>query len=175
MATEEKALFLDRDGTLIVDIGYPRDPAQVKLIDGAAAALRGAKALGYQLVVISNQSGLGRGLIRPEEATAVQARVVEVLAAEGVVLDAAYFCPHTPDAGCTCRKPSPALLQRAARERALDLSRSVMVGDKASDVEAGRAAGCGTVFFGTEAGLGADLTTTSWPAILSHLSGREDA
>jgi histidinol-phosphate phosphatase family protein len=180
MATDAKALFLDRDGTLIVDVGYPRDPAEVTLLDGAALALRGAKALGYQLIVISNQSGIGRGLIRPEEAARVQERVAEVLAEQGVVLDAAYFCPHAPDAACSCRKPSPEMLLSAARERSLDLSRSVMVGDKASDVEAGRAAGCKTVLYGTDTRVAADLVTTSWPAILSHLSalatcGREDA
>lgn len=167
MATEAKALFLDRDGTIIVDVGYPRDPAQVMLLDGAAEALRGAKALGYQLIVISNQSGLGRGRILPEEAVRVQQRVEEVLAQQGVFLDGAYFCPHAPDDACTCRKPSPELLQRAARERGLDLARSVMVGDKASDVEAGRAAGCTAILYGAAPG-------SSWSAILTLLSGRED-
>lgn len=170
MASDARALFLDRDGTLIVDVGYPRDPAQVTLLEGAAEALRGAKALGYQLIVISNQSGIGRGLIRPNEAARVQERVAEVLAEHGVVLDAAYFCPHAPDDACSCRKPSPEMLVSAARERSLDLSRSVMVGDKASDVEAGRAAGCKTVLYGTDARIAADLVTTSWSAILSQLA-----
>ncbi|HEX7602642.1 MAG TPA: HAD family hydrolase [Polyangiaceae bacterium] len=170
MASDARALFLDRDGTLIVDVGYPRDPAQVTLIAGVADALRGAKALGYELIIISNQSGVGRGLILPKEAARVQQRVAEMLVARGVVLDAAYFCPHAPDDACACRKPSPEMLLSAARERTLDLSRSVMVGDKASDVEAGRAAGCKTVLYGTDARITADLVTTSWSAILSQLA-----
>lgn len=136
-----RALFLDRDGTLIVDVGYPRDPAQVELLPGAAAALR-ALPPDVTLVIVSNQSGLARGLITPAEAAAVAARVAERFAAEGVHFAAAYVCPHGPDDGCPCRKPAPGLLLQAARELDLDLARSIMIGDKPSDVAAGQAAGC---------------------------------
>lgn len=135
------ALFLDRDGTLIVDVGYPRDPARVELIAGAADALRDLQR-DYALVIISNQSGIGRGLIRPDEAAAVHARVIERFEEAGVTFAGAYYCPHTPDDGCRCRKPAPGLIEDAVRELALDVARSIMIGDKPSDLEAGRAAGC---------------------------------
>jgi histidinol-phosphate phosphatase family protein len=138
------ALFLDRDGTLIVDVGYPRDPALVEPLPGAIDALRELQH-SYALVIISNQSGIGRGLITEAEAAAVHARTVELFAAGGVTFAGAYYCPHSPDAACRCRKPAPGLLFDAARELDLDLARSIMIGDKPSDLEAGRAAGCGHV------------------------------
>ena len=149
-----RALFLDRDGTLIVDVGYPRDPALVEILPGAVAALR-ALARDWVLVVISNQSGIGRGLITPIEATAVHDRFVAAFAAEGVAFAGVYYCPHAPDAGCPCRKPAPGMLREAARDLGLDLATSVMVGDKAADVEAGIAAGGRGVRF-----------TGDWPATL---------
>jgi len=139
-----RALFLDRDGTLIVDVGYPRDPALVEPLPGAIDALRELQQT-FALVIISNQSGIARGLITEAEQEAVHARVVEVFAAGGVTFAGAYYCPHAPDAGCRCRKPAPGLLLDAARELGLDLARSIMIGDKPSDLEAGRAAGCGHV------------------------------
>lgn len=137
-----RALLLDRDGTLIVDVGYPRDPALVEPLPGAIDALR---ELGqrFALVIVSNQSGIGRGLITEAEARAVHDRVVAVFAAGGVRFAGAYYCPHAPDAGCPCRKPLPGLVHDAARELDLDLAASVLVGDKPSDLEAGRAAGVG--------------------------------
>jgi histidinol-phosphate phosphatase family protein len=138
------ALFLDRDGTLIVDVGYPRDPALVELVPGAAEALRELQR-DRALVVISNQSGIARGKITPAEAAAVHARFVEVFANEGVTFAGFYYCPHGPDDGCPCRKPAPGLIEDAARELGLDVAASVMIGDKPSDLEAGRAAGCGRV------------------------------
>lgn len=136
-----RALFLDRDGTLIVDVGYPRDPAQVELLPGAAAALRGLPA-DVELVIVSNQSGLARGIITPAEADAVAARVAQLFALEGVLFAAAYVCPHGPGDGCRCRKPQPGMLLDAARDLGLELAASVMIGDKLSDVQAGVAAGC---------------------------------
>lgn len=136
------ALFLDRDGTLIVDVGYPRDPALVEPLPGAIEALRDLQQR-FALVIISNQSGIARGKITNAEAAAVHARVLEVFAAGGVTFHGAYYCPHAPDAGCRCRKPQPGLLLDAARDLSLDLDRSVMIGDKPSDVEAGLAARCG--------------------------------
>lgn len=136
-----RALFLDRDGTLIVDVGYPRDPDAVDLLPGAAAALR-ALPPDVALVIVSNQSGLARGRITPAEAAAVAARVEARFAAEGVIFAGAYHCPHGPDDGCPCRKPAPGMLLAAARDLGLDLAASIMLGDKPSDVAAGQAAGC---------------------------------
>jgi D-glycero-D-manno-heptose 1,7-bisphosphate phosphatase len=155
-----RALFLDRDGTLIVDVGYPRDPELVEILPGAIDALK-ALAHDWVFVVISNQSGIGRGLITEAEAAAVHERVVAVFAEGGVTFTDAYYCPHGPDEGCPCRKPAPGLLLDAAEEHGLDLASSVMVGDKPSDVYAGTSAGCGrAILFGDE---------LDWPALLATL------
>ena len=146
-----RALFLDRDGTLIVDVGYPRDPALVEILPGAVDALR---AWDGALVIISNQSGVARGKITPREAAAVHARVEALFAAEGVTFAGAYYCFHGPDDGCRCRKPAPGLLLDAARDLDLDLAASVMIGDKPSDVAAGVTAGAkGVLFAGSWSGI----------------------
>jgi len=148
MKAERRALFLDRDGTVIVDAGYTRRPEDVRLLDGAAVALAEAASLGYALVVVSNQSGVGRGYFTEAELDRVHARMVELLAEHGVALDGAFYCLHAPQEDCACRKPKPEMLERAARELGLDLARSAMIGDKASDVEAGLAAGCAAFLLG---------------------------
>ncbi len=148
----KRALFLDRDGTLIVDVGYPRQPERVELVPGAAEALAELQT-SWALVVISNQSGIGRGRITESEAAAVHARFLEMFAAVGVTFAGSYYCPHAPHAACRCRKPLPGMIEDAARELDLDLAASAIVGDKPSDLEAGRAAGCRTlVFFATDVG-----------------------
>ena len=163
------ALFLDRDGTLIVDVGYPRDPAQVVLLPDAAATLAALPA-DLALVIVTNQSGLARGLITASEAVAVQAEVERQLAVHGVGFAGVYVCPHSPEAGCRCRKPEPGMLLDAARDLELDLARSLMLGDKAADVEAGRAAGCGAALrFGPGAGSdGVSDWAAARPRIAAH-------
>jgi D,D-heptose 1,7-bisphosphate phosphatase len=104
------ALFLDRDGVVVVEKDYLRDPAQVVLVPGAAEAMRAAAAMGYLIVGVSNQSGLGRGKISPDEFTRVMTRLEELLAAQGTGFDGFYYCPHAPQEGCACRKPAPGLL-----------------------------------------------------------------
>jgi D-glycero-D-manno-heptose 1,7-bisphosphate phosphatase len=141
-------LFVDRDGTIIRDVGYPSDPAAVELLGGSAAGLRAASAIGFKLVIVSNQSGVARGFFDEGAARRVALRVAELFAVHGVCFDGAYYCFHGPDDGCSCRKPKPGMLLRAAEELDLDLGRSLMIGDKESDVEAGRAAGCATIAFG---------------------------
>jgi D-glycero-D-manno-heptose 1,7-bisphosphate phosphatase len=138
-----RAVFLDRDGTLIVDVGYPRDPDDVQLLQGVPEGLRSLRSAGFRLVLASNQSGIGRGIVSKDEARAVHGRFTELLAGQGIELDGAKYCPHAPEAGCRCRKPEPGMLLDAARELGLDLEGSWMIGDKASDVEAGRRSGCG--------------------------------
>lgn len=144
----KRALFLDRDGTLIVDTGYPRDPAIVQLLPGVGAGLREACGLGWELIIVSNQSGVARGIISPSQLEAVAAKVTELLAEERVTVDDVRFCIHGPDDGCDCRKPLPGMLLAAAESRGIDLARSVMLGDRDSDMLAGRAAGCVTVILG---------------------------
>jgi D-glycero-D-manno-heptose 1,7-bisphosphate phosphatase len=142
-----RALFMDRDGTVMVDVGYPRRADDVELLPDAPSTLARLRDRGFKLVVVSNQSGVGRGLVSADEAVSVHERFVEALRECGVELDAAYYCPHAPGDGCSCRKPSPELLQRAARDLGLDLPESFMVGDRDSDLEAGRRAGCRVIPF----------------------------
>ena len=175
----QRALLMDRDGTLIEDVGYPRDPDQVRLLPGAAAALAELSRLGFRLALVSNQSGIGRGLITAADAERVHRRLVDLLAQSGVVLSTSCYCPHAPDAGCECRKPRPGMLLRALRDLRLDACRCFMVGDKASDVEAGRRAGCPTILFGrgrtTPARTRPDFAARDWPELLRHLTQTDPA
>jgi histidinol-phosphate phosphatase family protein len=131
-----RAAFLDRDGTLIVDRHYIGDPEQVTLISGAAAAVRRLNAAGILVVVVTNQSGIARGLVTPEGYMKVKARLDELLAAAGARLDATYFCPHHPDVtgACDCRKPGIALYERALGDLGIDRRASAFVGDRYRDV-----------------------------------------
>jgi D-glycero-D-manno-heptose 1,7-bisphosphate phosphatase len=132
------AVFLDRDGTLIEDPGYLGDPQAVVMLPGVAEALRRLADRGYRLVVISNQAGVARGMFTEDAVREVNARVAEILDADGARIDGWYWCIHHPDytGPCGCRKPGTELLERASREHDLDLGASWMVGDHHSDVEA---------------------------------------
>ena len=157
--TYPQAVFLDRDGTLIHNHHYCRDPRLVRLLPGVGRALRWLSRAGCRLIVITNQSGVARGYLTEDDLSSVNARLCELLAAEGVHLEAIYYCPHYPSGRadgyvgpCLCRKPAPGLLLRAAIERGVCLARSWLVGDVLADVEAGNRAGCRTVLLdlGTE-------------------------
>jgi D-glycero-D-manno-heptose 1,7-bisphosphate phosphatase len=148
------AVFLDRDGTLVIERGYLADADDLELLPGVAAALRLLQTSGFALVVISNQSGVGRGLFPLSRVYEAMARLRRVLRAEGVELDAIYFCPHRPEAGCACRKPGIELLERASDDLGLALGRSFMVGDKRIDAETGHNAGAQGVLVRT--GYGRD-------------------
>lgn len=130
------AVFLDRDGTLMEEKDYLADPEGVALLPGAAEALGLLREAGFALVVVTNQSGIARGLYGMEEYRAVARRLEELLEAHGIRLDATYVCPHHPDATgpCECRKPAPGLFRAAAKDLGLDLSRSFFVGDRSRDV-----------------------------------------
>ncbi|MEW6285714.1 MAG: HAD family hydrolase [Chloroflexota bacterium] len=148
------AIFLDRDGVLIENRpDYVREWAQVSVLPGALRALSDARLNGYKVVIVTNQSAVGRGIISLEAAWEINDRLVRLIRAEGGRMDGAYLCPHGPDDGCVCRKPKPGLLLQAARELSLDLKRSWMVGDAWSDVQAGQAAGVrGTILLKTGRG-----------------------
>jgi len=147
-------VFLDRDGTINVDRHYLSDPGQMELLPGAAAGLRRMRGLGYALVVVTNQSGIARGLFDFARLEEIHARLTAILAAEGVVLDGIYVCPHGPESDCDCRKPRPGLALRAAAELSLDLGRAVMIGDKAADIGFGRAIGAVSILVRTGYGAG---------------------
>jgi D,D-heptose 1,7-bisphosphate phosphatase len=148
------AVFLDRDGTLNEDPGYLGDPNQVKLLSGTGEALSLLKnELGFKLVVVSNQSGISRGLINKQMVDAVNDRLNNLLAEFNTAIDAFYYCPFHPEFSSkqesNCRKPSPEMIFQAAKDLAIDLSGSYMVGDSVSDMECGVNAGVKTVLVKT--------------------------
>lgn len=168
-----RVVFLDRDGTLMVDVGYPRDPAQVQLLPGVPEGLAACREAGYLLAIISNQSGVGRGYFGPEAVETVHRQLLDLLAARGVTIDDAQYCLHAPEDRCDCRKPSPRMIQRSAQRLGADLQQSFMVGDKPSDVEAGRLAGCRTILLrggATQTDPGAaDFVARDWHAIANRI------
>lgn len=133
------AVFLDRDGTVNIDTHYLRRPEDVQLIPGAAEAIARLNTAGVPVIVVSNQSGIGRGLLTHAEYEAVRSRIDELLALSGARIDATYICPHapSPDGGaalCECRKPGTLLFRTAAAEHSIDLPRSTFIGDRWRDV-----------------------------------------
>jgi histidinol-phosphate phosphatase family protein len=169
-------VFLDRDGTLIQDTGYIGDWHRVQLLPGVGKALRKIQKR-YPLVLISNQSGIGRGLITIEQAGQVHDRTIKLLNNLGVHLDGSYYCPHIPEDNCACRKPLVGLFLQAERDLKIELKRSIMIGDKPSDIQAGKIAGCRTLFLGSNNridNVGADQTASDWFEISNWILGIKD-
>lgn len=137
------AVFLDRDGTIIMDVSYPRSVDQVHLIPGAAEAIRRLNDAKWPVIVVTNQSGIARGLLTYEDYDAVRSHTEALLGAAGARIDATYLCPHHPDftGACECRKPGTLLFRRAADEHGLDMKASWFVGDRLRDVSPARAFG----------------------------------
>lgn len=140
-----RAVFLDRDGTINREVNFLSDRDEIKLLPGAGEAIGKLNEDGWLAVVVTNQSGIGRGYFTEEAVEKVHQRLKELLGDEGAELDAIYYCPHHPDAGCDCRKPATGLLRQAVADFDIDLNRSFVIGDKVSDVEMGHRAGCKTV------------------------------
>jgi len=139
-----KAVFLDRDGTIIEDVGYLNNPKEIKFIPGTIEAIKKLNQAGYKVVVITNQSGIARGLIREDMLQTIDKTMQKTILAGGAHLDGIYYCPHHPDHGhypykrkCNCRKPGPGMILKAQKDLNIDLKQSFMIGDKISDVEAG--------------------------------------
>lgn len=140
-----RAVFLDRDGTMAIDVHYCRRPEDFHLFPDTAKAIRLLKEYGFKVIVITNQSGIGRGYFTEETLAKIHGKMSKELAKESAIVDAIYYCPHHPDDNCGCRKPKPALILKAARDFAIDLRHSYMVGDMPLDIGLGKAAGCRTV------------------------------
>jgi histidinol-phosphate phosphatase family protein len=140
----KKAVFVDRDGTLNVNIDYLGDPAGYRLYPGVAEGLRLLRENGFLIIVVTNQSGIGRGLFDESALELVHERMRSDLAKGGASIDALYFCPHTPEQKCGCRKPGTAMFERAIREHGIDPARSFVIGDMKLDVEAGKKIGART-------------------------------
>lgn len=133
------AAFLDRDGTLMHDSGFIGNPARVRVLDGVPAALIALERAGYERIVVTNQSGVARGFFEETDVCNVNAALARELATRGATLDAFYFCSHLE--ACDCRKPAPGLIRRAVAERGIDLERSVVFGDRGSDIALAAAVG----------------------------------
>jgi D-glycero-D-manno-heptose 1,7-bisphosphate phosphatase len=164
--TRRPFAVLDRDGTIIVEQHYLSHPSGVQLLPGSAIGLRHMHRLGLGLVVITNQSAIGRGLIDHERLQEIHGTMLRLLEEEGVYLDGIYVCPHLPEENCSCRKPATKLLRVASRELGFEPRKSFVIGDKACDIELGKRVGATTFLVrsgygehsASEGGLGQDYT-----------------
>jgi D-glycero-D-manno-heptose 1,7-bisphosphate phosphatase len=186
------AIFFDRDGTLLVEMGYISHPSQVRPYALTAEALRLARSAGFTLVVVTNQSGVARGWLSECDLEAVHGRMQDIFRADGAALDAVYYCPHHPQAtvaayrcSCECRKPGTALGEKAIRDLGIDRKQSWVIGDKASDIKFGLALGLRACLVRTgfgasaeqtlgECGVpGVDVATDVLDAVKRAVAGRE--
>ncbi len=158
------AVFLDRDGVVIEEVNYLSEVEQVRLIPGAAEAIANLNLAGMPVVVVTNQAGVARGYFPEHRVGEIHSYLDELLAENGAWVDRYYYCPHHPEAAvaqyrvkCPCRKPMPGMLHRAATEMGIDLARSILVGDKASDLAAAGAAGCRSILVRTGHGGRVDI------------------
>jgi D-glycero-D-manno-heptose 1,7-bisphosphate phosphatase len=149
------AIFIDRDGVInrLRPSDYVLSWSQFLFMPGIREALKELASLGLPMIVISNQAAIGKGLLETAGLEEITSKMYQELAHDGTFLTAAYYCPHRPDENCACRKPKPALLQAAADDLNLDLSRSIFIGDSDTDIQAARAAGCAPVLFGSDASI----------------------
>lgn len=178
-----KAVFLDRDGTLIVNRHYGSNPDHIEFLDGVIEGLVELRGAGYRLVLVSNQSGVARGYFDEQAVVRMHDHLQRMLDQHGAALDGLEYCPHHPEgfvspynAECTCRKPAPGMLRRAAGKHAINLSASWMLGDIEGDIEAGRKAGARTVLIGPEESkTPADFRAPDFAAAVRHILDTENA
>lgn len=171
----KRAIFLDRDGTIVEEIDHRSPTDDLALLPGAAQALHSLKEKGFLLVIVTNQGGVGRGEFTEEDVRRMHRGLAEDLSQIGLKMDGIYYCPHHPDATlkryrveCPCRKPKAGLLERASDDLSINLVESFMVGDKLSDVEAGRRVGCRTILVLTGHGRAAaeQIRAGGWPDVV---------
>jgi D-glycero-D-manno-heptose 1,7-bisphosphate phosphatase len=140
-----KTIFLDRDGTVIQDMVYLNDPHQIHYYDDSFTALRRLHLAGYLLILVTNQSGVARGLVQMENLLKINELIRKEYEKNGISIADIFYCPHAVDAGCECRKPKPGMLLEGAKKFDIDLTQSWMIGDRMSDIEAGKAVGCQSI------------------------------
>lgn len=180
----QKAVFLDRDGTINKYVGFLRSIDEFELITGAAEAIKKINSSGYLSILVTNQPVIARGEVTTFELQLIHSKMETLLGAEGAYLDAIYYCPHHPHKGykgeiselkidCDCRKPKPGMLLKAASDFNIDLSASWMIGDGENDIKAGKAAGCKTALIGT-ADFSQDLTVSSLEEFVDKIIKREE-
>jgi len=155
-----RCVFLDRDGTINEEVNYLSHPDQLRLIEGSAKAIKSLNEAGFKVVIVTNQAGVARGYFSEERVHEIHAVLGKILREKEAQIDAIYYCPHHPTAGvgvykidCNCRKPKPAMLEKAANELNIDLRQSFLVGDRVSDLEAGNTVGCKNILVRTGYGL----------------------
>ncbi len=140
-----KAVFIDRDGVINKDLhGYVVDPKDFEFLPGSIEALKKLQKIDYKLIIVTNQSGIGKGLYTKDDLIAVHNYMLSLLKREGIKLDAIYYCPHSPEENCNCRKPATGMLERAVKDFNIDPTSSFMIGDKTSDIKAGKDMKCYT-------------------------------
>ena len=154
----KRCCFLDRDGVVNVEVNYLHEPEKVQLIPGIVEALRSLHAYGYLAIVVTNQAGVAKGMYDESAIRAVHKRIQELLAVDGEKIDDFFYCPHHPDktGPCRCRKPGTGMIDAAKEKYNIDIAESFLIGDRLSDLEAGRNAGCKTVYL-VRTGYGAEL------------------
>ena len=151
----QRALFLDRDGTINHDPGYIKDPSQIIILPGVSEGIKNLKNnFGFMVIVVSNQAGIAKGIMTSKDVDSINLRVNELLKNDGTSIDAFYYCPYHPDVDppekSICRKPSPFMIVQAAAEHEIDLNQSYLIGDKSSDVESGLNAGVKTILLNSD-------------------------
>ena len=161
-------VFLDRDGTLIDSEPYPHAKSRIVLVNTAGEQLQRLCKAGFRLVVVSNQSGVGRGMISRRDVHTVQSRMLRYLKVYGVKISASFYCYHRPDEACVCRKPKPGLIEAARQHLTLPPGPQYMIGDQPSDLIAGTAAGCKSFCVGHQTNGG-----PSWRAVVDEILGEE--
>ena len=151
-----KAVFLDRDGTINVDVGYAHKLEELKIISGVIEGLKELQELDYKLIIVTNQAGIGRGYYTKEDYHDFQLKLRQELNKQGIFITEEYFCPHHPEKGigeykknCNCRKPKTGMLEQASNDFNIDLTQSWLIGDKPGDIQAGNSAGCKTILVKT--------------------------
>lgn len=168
---QKRFVVLDRDGTINIEREYLSDPDQLEILPGVVNGLRHFRKLGLGLIVITNQSGVGRGYFDWTRLELIHQRLCALLAAEGIQLDGIYVCPHHPSDGCTCRKPQGELLDKAAREHYFKPSEAFVIGDKIIDIELGKQVGATTLLVRT--GYGAQVAeqmAVTWDYVVDDLA-----
>jgi histidinol-phosphate phosphatase family protein len=140
-----RAVFLDRDGTIARDVHYCRRPEDFVLFPSAAKVIKLLNDRGFKVIIITNQSGVAHGYFNEETLGEIHKKMMEELGREGAIIDGIYYCPHHPDDNCECRKPKPSLILQAARDFNIDLKHSFVIGDLQKDIELGQNAGCSTI------------------------------
>lgn len=159
-----RAVFLDRDGTILDEVGYLNHISRFRMLPGAVAGIRRLNLAGIPVIVVTNQSGVARGFFREEMIVQIHERMTAELGAGGAHVDGIYYCPHGTEVGCDCRKPLPGMLEQAAQEHGLEVAGSGLVSDRYDDIAMGHAAGCRTVMVMTGYGRGEiQWNSKRWP------------